>query len=62
MDKPAINLMTTNTITFQLLSNSLRARADYIEIGNITYLIERIYKIKNREELYSITNQILTQL
>ncbi|MFC1838652.1 DUF6491 family protein [Thermodesulfobacteriota bacterium] len=62
LDSPAINLMTTNTITFQLISNSLRARADYIDLDNIKYLIERIYKVNNREDLYFITNQILTQL
>jgi hypothetical protein len=61
LDRPAINLMTTNTITFRIISNSLRARADHIEIGNIPYLIERIYKINSRDQLYAITNQILTQ-
>lgn len=62
LDRPAINLMTTNTITFQLLANALRAKADYINLDNTWYSIERIYKIKNRDELYFITNKILTQL
>ena len=61
LDRPAVNLMTTDTITYQLQSTSLRAKADYINIGGPTYLIERIYKIKGTNELYKITNQILTQ-
>ena len=61
LDTPAPNLMTTSTITFQLLAGALRARADYLQIENATYLIELIYRINGKDELYTISNQIITR-
>jgi hypothetical protein len=59
LNRPAFNLMGTDQISFYLLGNVLREGVDYLELGGVNYFIERIYKIYNTDQLYSITNQIV---
>ena len=58
---PAIGLTSVDTISFVLLSNVLRAKSDYLELGNTRYIVDRIYKINSTEQMRAIRNQILQQ-
>jgi len=57
-DRPAVNLMATNEISFTLRADLLSAGGDFLELGDQRYLIDRIYKIINSEQMNTIINQI----
>ncbi len=57
---PAIGLMNTETISFTLLSNIIKAKADWLDLGGSKYMIDRIYKINSTDQMNAIKNQILT--
>ena len=58
LNSPAPTLMSTDTISFQLLTNTMNAGADFLSLNGAKYLIERIYKIENTEQMYAIKNQL----
>ncbi len=59
LNLPAIDLMSTESISFTLLSNIIKAKSDYLELNGSRYIIERIYKIESTQKLlelkYSLT-------
>jgi hypothetical protein len=54
----ALGLMSTDTISFRLLTNVIQAGADFLDLGGIRYLIERIYKIDSTQQMLSIKSQL----
>ena len=61
LNTPAIGLMTTDTISFNLLSNVINAKVDFLELGNVKYIVDRIYMINSTEQMNAVRNQILEQ-
>ena len=58
LNVPAVGLMSTDTISFQLLTNTINARMDFLELNGVKYLVEKIYKITSSEQMYAIKNQL----
>ena len=56
---PAIGIMSTDTLSFQLASNIIKAKSDYLELNGGKYIIERIYKIENTQQMQTIVNQLV---
>lgn len=57
---PALGLMSTDTISFTLASNNMKAKADFMELGGVRYIVDRIYKINSTDQMKAIKNQILS--
>ncbi len=55
---PAPSLMSTDTISFTLLTNTINSGNDYLNLGGAKYLVERIYKIESNEQMYAIRHQL----
>jgi hypothetical protein len=60
LNMPAIGIMSTDTISFALASNNMKAKADFLELGGVRYIVDRIYKINSTDQMNTIRNQILT--
>ena len=58
---PSPDLMVTDTLSFQLLANRINAGADYLTLGGLNYMIERIYKINSNQQMLAIRNQLQTK-
>ncbi|MBN1907012.1 MAG: hypothetical protein JW927_18175, partial [Deltaproteobacteria bacterium] len=58
LQRPAYNLMTVDTISFVNTLSIIRAKKDYVEIGEHKYVIERIYKIDSNDKMSAIKNHI----
>ena len=55
---PSPDLMVTDTLSLQLITNRITAGSDYLELGGIKYLIERIYKIDSTQQMLAIKSQL----
>lgn len=58
LNMPAPDLMHVNTISIRPQLNVIKAGRDYIDLGGLKYLIERIYKIENAQQMHTIKNQL----
>jgi hypothetical protein len=57
---PAAYLMFSENISFISPTNVIRAGLDLVQLDdNINYVIDRIYKINNHEQMYAIKNQLV---
>ena len=57
--QPATSLMGTNEISFTLRADILKAGGDFLVLDGQKYIIDRIYRIIDSEQMNAIENQII---
>jgi hypothetical protein len=60
LQTPAAYLMFSENISFNSSTHVIRAGLDLVQLDdNMNYVIDRIYKINNHEQMYAIKNQLM---
>ena len=57
LNSPSPTLMITDTISFQLLTNVI-CEGDFLELGGVKHLVERIYRIEGTQQMLTIKAQL----
>ena len=59
LQSPAYDLLSVDTISIVNALNIIRAKKDLVGVGGQKYIIERIYKIDGKDQMFAIKNRIL---